>query len=194
MVIRPVDGFKAIHRRRVRQSKQMSLATNTRASCSPSQSKCCQKPRAASAKCRVFPVYLIIFSPKKKDVSVSLQCSHQSFSITPDPEQREESRVFLVPSDYLYLMEKDAASVFSQNTNQKEKPAKQSSYLQVKNSFHRKKCCDWTRGWLPISTSKFLSYKVFLQIVQLYLRKGRFSFFTQQSTKPKSKQRPSCCD
>ena len=29
MVIRPVDGFKAIHRRRVRQSKQMSFATNT---------------------------------------------------------------------------------------------------------------------------------------------------------------------
>ena len=29
MVIRPVYGFKAIHRRRVRQSKQMSLAINT---------------------------------------------------------------------------------------------------------------------------------------------------------------------
>ena len=111
MVIRPVDGFKAIHRRRVRQSKQMSLATNTRASRSPSQSKCCQKPRAASAKCRVFPVYLIIFSPKRKDISsVSLQFSHQLFSINPSQKswnKEKESSFSVTITVFLWIRAKE---------------------------------------------------------------------------------------
>ena len=131
MVIRPVDGFKAIHRRRVRQSKQMSLATNTRASCSPSQSKCCQKPRAASAKCRVFPVYLIIFSPKRKDIlSVSLQFSHQLFSIIPTRNKEMDPEFFCSCLIISSLKKKIYVSAFSRNKS--EKPTKQSISLQAK--------------------------------------------------------------
>ena len=160
----------------------------TRASCSPSQSKCCQKPRAASAKCRVFPVYLIIFSPKRKDVlSVSLQCSHQLFSITPDPEQREESRVFLVSSDYLYLMEKDAASVFSRNINRSEKPRSQSSNLLVKTNFLlERSAVIEDEGDYQFSSSKFLPLTVFLRI-RKYVRKKENAHSHNSTTKPETK-------
>ena len=168
----------------------------TRASCSPSQSKCCQKPRAASAKCRVFPVYLIIFSPKRKDIlSVSLQYTHHLFSITPNPEQREESRVFLVPSDYLYLMEKDAASVFSRNINRSEKPKSQSSNLLVTtNSLLERSAVIEDKGDYQFSSSKFLFRQKFSCEITIRTEQRKMLIHSTVPQSRRQKQLLLCCD
>ena len=66
----------------------------TRASCSPSQSKCCQKPRAASAKCRVFSVFFRL--PSVRSQRMFYQFAHNKCLDYSQAEQRAEARVFPV--------------------------------------------------------------------------------------------------
>ena len=106
-------------------------------------------------------------------------------SIIPTRNKEKDPEFFYSRLIIFDLKTKNVVSVFSRN--QSEKPAEQSSNLQVSNSFLEGSAVIDEGDYQFFPASFYLS-KIFLQIVQ-YLRKRKDAHFKPQS---KSQRQSSC--
>lgn len=98
MVIRPVDGFKATYRRRVRQTKKLSLVYVSEPRSNINQN---QEPGVARTK-----------SQKQREPSVRNCQSHKVISLSTKPNQSDQYRVFCFIFRLSHIWDKEVFAVF----------------------------------------------------------------------------------